>query len=352
MLPNMLTTPRFMIALLSFAAILFLIAFTSTATSASEYRDRLTNIISRPSADAKNPGQLASGSGSDGYLQAKLAHAERLWEQAVVDREAMASHMGYDKPFPDGYINPYNVWDFARPSFFCPHDLERVGTLGDGGKVVCGMSRYEAAAPGPSSATNPARELVVYSFGVNQDSSFEAAILQRTNAQIWGYDFSVDKWAKHIPNHRLSRAHFTKAGIAKTTDETKQPPFYSVQDLMKKNGHDYVDLVKMDIEGFEYDAITSLVTSILADPGGSHNGTLPFGQLLVEMHFYTGDRPHSTPKDLRAWMEWWTAMENLGMRPVNNEDNWIGDAGSGKPRFMEVCCLCFFSLAPGPMSVC
>jgi hypothetical protein len=360
MLPNMLTTPRFMIALLSFAAILFLIAFTSTATSASGYRERLTNIVSGPSASGSNTPASDSGSGAGAgagaapnkELRDKLALAERLWEQAVVDREAMASRMGYDKPFPDGYNNPFNIWDFARPSFFSPHDMERVGTLGDGGKVVCGMSRYETFSPGPSSPTNPARELVVYSFGVNDDSSFEAALLQRTNAQIWGYDYSVDKWAKHIPSHRLSRAHFKKAGIGKETDETKQPPFYNVQDLMKINGHDYVDVVKMDIEGYEYDALTSLVDFIASTPNGNHNGSLPFGQLLVEMHLYDGARPHGSPENIRKWMEWWAALEKLGLRPANNEDNWIGDVVYGKPRFMEVGCFVPRLMDARPLTLC
>jgi len=33
----------------------------------------------------------------------------------------------------------YTIWDFFQPSFDCPHTLERVGAVGDGGKWVCGM---------------------------------------------------------------------------------------------------------------------------------------------------------------------------------------------------------------------
>ena len=126
----------------------------------------------------------------DTDLNARLSRAEIIWKQAAEDRKVMAEQMGYDRNFPDGYINPFHVWDFARPSFFCPHDLERVGKLGDGGKVVCGMSRYEKESPGPSADDNPNRELVVYSFGVSRDSTFEAAMLERTNARIWGYERS------------------------------------------------------------------------------------------------------------------------------------------------------------------
>lgn len=50
----------------------------------------------------------------------------------------------------------------------------------DGGKWVCGMSRI---------AKKP--DCVVYSFGINGESSFEAEVLDRTECQLWGYDFSV-----------------------------------------------------------------------------------------------------------------------------------------------------------------
>ncbi|KAL2106124.1 hypothetical protein VUR80DRAFT_7249 [Thermomyces stellatus] len=297
----------------AFGIFLLIVALASRSDSAREYmRSAPWNV--------------------DKHLLAKLELAEKLWAQAVEDRKVMAEHMGHDREFPDGYLRPYNVWDFARPSFFCPYDLERVGKLGDGGKVVCGMSRYEKESPGPSSETNTAPELVIYSFGVNKDSSFEAAMMERTNAQIWGYDFSVDSWGPEITPEWASRSHFHKVGIAKETNKTRDPPFWSIHDLMAENGHDYVDIVKMDIEGHEFTALTGFIEHLKAhEPEGA---TMPIGQLLIEVHFYT-DRDVGGPKTLQQWMTWWSSVEEMGLRPVNNEDNWIGDATVGKPRFME-----------------
>ncbi|SPO06822.1 uncharacterized protein DNG_09516 [Cephalotrichum gorgonifer] len=318
MLARAVTVPKLIAGVSAFAVILLLAALASRTET-------------RPSFDFfKKP-----NAGVSQHLLARLNLAEKIWGQAVKDREKMVEHVGLDRDFPDGYNNPYNVWDFARPSFFCPHDLERVGKLGDGGKVVCGMSRYEKEAPGPSSAENPAREMVIYSLGVNRDSSFEEAMMERTNVQIWGYDFSVDSWASEVAKGPFtSRAHFTKAGIGKETDPKRDPPFYTVQDLMKANGHEYVDIIKMDIEGAEFDALTSFVEHTIKE-AGDKQPVLPFGQLLLEVHFWTDKEQLHIPRKLETWMKWWSSLEELGLRPVNNEDNWIGDVAFGKARFME-----------------
>jgi hypothetical protein len=54
--------------------------------------------------------------------------------------------------------------DFFPPAFFCPHELERVGDLGDGGKWVCGISQLQEK-----------EDCVVYSIGTlrSLSSTFE-----------------------------------------------------------------------------------------------------------------------------------------------------------------------------------
>jgi len=89
--------------------------------------------------------------------------------------------------------------------------VERIGTLGDGGKYVCGLERV---------AKKP--KCVVYSVGmyllkwctvppltscagINGESSFEAAILENTSGcEIWGYDFSVKSVSRHVDRCRKS----------------------------------------------------------------------------------------------------------------------------------------------------
>lgn len=46
---------------------------------------------------------------------------------------------------------------------------------------MCGLSRLSEK-----------RQCTIYSFGINDESSFEAGLLERTRyCQVWGYDFSV-----------------------------------------------------------------------------------------------------------------------------------------------------------------
>ncbi|TKX23983.1 methyltransferase domain-containing protein 16 [Elsinoe australis] len=265
-------------------------------------------------------------------IRSDLAHAEHLWTQSVKDRKQMAIGSGNAR-FPDGFIYPYNVWDFVRPAFYCPYDLERVGKLGDGGKWVCGMGRYEAVAA-PVATGARGRPLVVYSFGVSDDSSFEAALLRRTNAEIWGYDFSVQGWAKDVSvEEQGRRAHFEKWKLGAKTDEKASPQVWAVKDLMDRNGHIFIDVMKIDVEGAEFGVLDALMEAVEA-AAGDELPVLPVGQMLIEIHLLGGGGP-KTPGSLQEFLKWWERLEALAMRPVFNEHNWIGDAGPGKPRFIE-----------------
>lgn len=296
--------------LLVIAAILFLITLASRHHAPS-----LTSTITSPLQPNTDVAQ-------------RREHAEKLWLRSVQDRGEILKDFNPDHSIADPLF-PYNLWDFFRPTFFCPQDLERVGRLADGGKWVCGMSGYERVSPGPASDINPAPDLVIYSFGVNDDSSFEANMLSRTNANIWGYDFSVEGWADEIKEGE-TRAHFSKVGIARNSDSSVSPPMASIPDLMKRNGHEYIDIMKMDIEGAEFDALTSLM-----DYAEATGTTLPIGQLFVELHIIGSTKSFKTIPDIQGFLNWWGRLEKLGMRPVFNEHNWVGDAGFARPHFVE-----------------
>lgn len=83
---------------------------------------------------------------------------------------------------------------------------------------------------------------------------------------------------------------------------------------MKLNGHDFIDILKIDIEGNEFPALRSMIKHYK-----SKGKPLPFGQLQIEIH---ADRmpgvadPH---KAFREFLEWWESLEGAGLRPFWTE---------------------------------
>ena len=200
-----------------------------------------------------------------------MALSEKSWKKSVEQREKMAaSHPANPKVpfFPTDFLKyPFTVWDFFPATWTCPHDFQRVGRLGDGGKWVCGMSIYESIpVPKPVSAEivevrqaaiqAAEQGLVVYSFGINGESSFEAEMLERVpSARIWGYDFSVNGWGAQIPASERHRTYFQKVGLGKEDKHDASPAFWTLPSLMKENNHTYIDILKIDIEGFEVECL-------------------------------------------------------------------------------------------------
>jgi hypothetical protein len=158
-------------------------------------------------------------------------------------------------------------------------------------------------------------------------------MLNRTNCEIWGYDFAVGAWAKQMEKLYASRAHFKQAGISNVTNTSHSPPFYTVKDLMLANGHGYIDIMKMDIEGSEFDALGAF----LSEYSGAGQ-EFPVGQLLLETHMRES-RPSdsfSLPQSLPAWIEFWEEIEAQGLREVSLEPNLMGNKNYGNPAFAEV----------------
>ena len=117
--------------------------------------------------------------------------------------------------FPTTVVSPHDLrvssptltrskGDFFPPAFNCPHELERIGALGDGGKWLCGLSRLESKP-----------DCVVYSIGAATHASFEAELLARTRfCEVWGFDFTVPGFGPEITAPHKSdsdwRAYFAE----------------------------------------------------------------------------------------------------------------------------------------------
>ncbi|SHG58965.1 FkbM family methyltransferase [Flagellimonas flava] len=151
---------------------------------------------------------------------------------------------------------------------------------------------------------------VVYSFGIGQDISFDKALINDFNCKVYGFDptpKSID-WLKgqETPN----RFAFFDFGIGVKTEDTSfflpinddnvsgslekhvrvsenkriDVHMKSLDDILRMLGHNKIDVLKMDIEGSEYDIIESFVQS-----------DVQVDQLLIEFHdrFFDSASPKS-----------------------------------------------------------
>lgn len=270
-----------------------------------------------------------------------MALSEKSWSKSVELREKMAnSHPDNPKIpfFPQDFMRyPFTIWDFFPATWTCPHDFQRVGRLGDGGKWVCGMSLYESlpAITFPSAENIESRKapavpsdagLVIYSFGINGESSFEADMLERIpSARIWGYDFSVSGWGEQIPLTERHRTFFKKIGLGREDRHHDAPPFYTLPTLMVENNHTYIDILKIDIEGSEYDALDTMMDVFEPLHTASGQGVMPIGQVMIELHLGDGINLNNGNAGgdvgFDRFRKWWERLEKMGMRPAWMEIN-------------------------------
>ncbi|GJC84412.1 hypothetical protein ColLi_07250 [Colletotrichum liriopes] len=151
-------------------------------------------------------------------------------------------------------------------------------------------------------------------------------MLSRTKCRVWAYDFSVVDFGEQLEPTNRDRATFLQAGIAGKTNTTRSPPFYSISDLMDMNGHDYIDILKMDIEFAEFEAMQGL-----HDDFPMTAGELPIGQLMIEIHFFNG-------MTSSGYLDWWERLESRGLRPTWTEPNLLAitlNLGNKDPLLAE-----------------
>lgn len=265
--------------------------------------------IGPPPSQMDAPLYLPSSPGKTaGTLADRIALSENRYQIVLDDRAKFIDSLGGASQIAATGGSYWVLWDFFLPSFDCQHYVERIGRMGDGGKWICGM---DVIAEKASS--------VIYSFGVNDDSSFEAALLERApRAQVYGYDFSVDSWGPQIEDNPelRSRAHFHKWAVggkdAHGPDYDPNFQVYTLHTLMKLNGHTWIDILKIDVESAEFDILRGFCSYYM-----EHGLPLPFGQLQVEIHAYDSNMSFAT------FLEWFELLESAGLRPFHAEPNLL-----------------------------
>jgi FkbM family methyltransferase len=144
-------------------------------------------------------------------------------------------------------------------------------------------------------------DAAIYSGGVGEDITFEQELIRRYGVKIHIFDPSpvaAQTIERANNNHLLFQpvglaasdaANFSVGGglgsstwlkVAEKAGEGEGLACTSLLQEMKKNRHEAIDLLKIDIEGFEYEVLESCLSQ-----------EIPIKQICVEFHDFFPDIP-------------------------------------------------------------
>jgi FkbM family methyltransferase len=165
------------------------------------------------------------------------------------------------------------------------------------------------------------KDCIVYSFGIQKDWSFDAAIAQ-LGCEVWSYDPSSLQLKDHSDLDK--NVHFQRVGVGikestrwivedpnhggkwndvdgPSVDGAHKFQIKSLRTLMQENGHDRIDLLKIDVEGTEWGLLKEWVAEkeLIQERATTtpHQDILldRIGQLVAEVHFWpSADKAHET----------------------------------------------------------
>jgi len=233
-----------------------------------------------------------------------VLESEQRYTEHIAERDELIRDRAQERLQVIQYVNPY---EYFPALFECPYSVQRIGGLGDGGKWVCGLERYKASS------------CVIYSFGIGTEISFEVEMLRKSNCEIFAFDGSISS-VRGVPIKHKGRFHFSKL----YGGDEDSVNFTTLGEAMKRNGHTHIDILKMDIEQYEYVMFLQIIQQYKKD--------LPFSQLLMEIHGVFTDVDTFT--NLHNMM---LLLERSGLRPFRNELNiaLIAQAGDFKHSLCE-----------------
>ncbi|TKR72143.1 hypothetical protein L596_019645 [Steinernema carpocapsae] len=108
----------------------------------------------------------------------------------------------------------------------------------------------------------------IYSLGINNEYSFETEIYSLTKCHIHGFD-KDQMGSGTVEAYKRINATIMPAYLAKETNASLGR--YSFSDIAKMHNHSKIDILKIDIEGGEYDVADQIVQ-------------VPICQILIELH--------------------------------------------------------------------
>ena len=143
---------------------------------------------------------------------------------------------------------------------------------------------------------------IAYSFGVGANVAWDVAMIEQFGTEVHAFDPTPESIAWVAQQQLPEKFHFHEYGIAAfdgtlnfyppkkpgrmhfSQDPQKynrpdQPPIpgrvLRLSTILKQLGHSHIDVLKLDVEGTEFDCIPDLLQS-----------GIEIGQLLIEVHYH------------------------------------------------------------------
>jgi FkbM family methyltransferase len=153
------------------------------------------------------------------------------------------------------------------------------------------------------------RDAVIYSGGVGEDITFEQELIRRFGVKIHIFD-PAPVAARTVALANMDGLLFRPVGLAASTTGgfsigggtdsstwlkaggNEALPCTNLAREMEINGHDFIDLLKIDIEGFEYEVLESCLAE-----------QIQIKQLCVEFHDFFPEIPGAKTKSMIRALE-------------------------------------------------
>lgn len=252
----------------------------------------------------------------------------RNFSSVVEDAQDWLDRKFLDQILPKALMQQYSGDAYHDHARFFPFevmaectDLSCVGgpCSSDDSKFVCGVSSLSRLD-----------DCVIYSIGGNNEWQFEMDLLERTNCEVHTFDCTGKIERFQVPRHDRMKFHHICVGARRAEGIGNDHPdcgmtwkpgnlcgdTWTLAEIQREFGHDRVDLLKLDIEGWEWPLFDVPKT----------DASMPM-QVLMEVHWnWAGrgckhvihDHPMESAADIARFM---SNLLRLGYILVKRDDN-------------------------------
>ena len=207
-------------------------------------------------------------------------------EHAMLEQEGLQKLVESLEMYKRGEDLKGSPFDDIYVTYRVHHDLvHNTDGMGEKEKYFIGMNALRILG----------KKFIVYAAGVDNKPEFENYMATELNTSVFAFDCTNQnkpEWSNFsfFPWCIGAKKDFGKNNGYSQASVNKEFEFYSLGEIKKKMNHTHIDMLKMDIEGCEWDVLISLLESKDED--------LP-GQLLFELHT-EGANPKSVPPHIVA----------------------------------------------------